>query len=226
MKTDRILLPIDTRKCPLEVLALVNGLAAHRDISVTLLNVVTLNILAPETRLYDELAAESRFHLECIAEQYLPAAVSKTVRVRFGKPAEELLKQSREEPVDLIVLPNNGCSFLRRMISRGKCAFNPSIWPLIKRLARQSADDVVVVSSKSHFDCEKIWGRPRQNFTRDQPLAHLMRLPKPAKRAFSQAEGLGETFLSQKHVRTTAVARDASPHKRPTARGLFRFKLS
>ena len=61
MKTERILLPIDVRKFPLEVFSFINGLAPRCNFSVTLLHVLTLNILPPESRLYDELAAEARF---------------------------------------------------------------------------------------------------------------------------------------------------------------------
>jgi nucleotide-binding universal stress UspA family protein len=225
MKTERILLPIDTRKCPLEIFPFVNGLAAHYDISVTLLNVITLNIFAPEARLYDELAADAHYYLDCIGREYLPAAASRRIRVRFGKPAEELPRQSREERVDLVVLPNDGCSLLGRLTRIWKASSSPTVSPLVENLVRESAWGVVVVPSETHFDCETIWGRRRQSPAGDQALAQVMRLSRPASKTFSRAEGLGEAFAAQKHVRTIADARDASVRKRPMARGHFRFNI-
>jgi hypothetical protein len=203
----------------LEIFPFVNGLAAHCDMSVSLLNVITLNILAPETRLYDELAADARFHLECIAGQYLPTATSKTIHVRFGKPAEELLKQSREEPVDLVVLANDGCSFLCRLMSALKSPFNPKVSPLIERLVRERGCEAIVISSRTQVDCETIWGRARQSTQRYHRLAHVMRFPKLAQKATSQAEGLEKAFSAEKHV-CTAYARGASARQNPTARDL------
>ena len=44
MKAERILLPLDIRKCPLDVFSVVNGFAKYPGATVTLLHVVTLNI--------------------------------------------------------------------------------------------------------------------------------------------------------------------------------------
>jgi nucleotide-binding universal stress UspA family protein len=162
MKTEKILLPIDTRKCPLEILSLTNGLAARTQSAVTLLHVVTLNILAPETRIYDELAAETRFYLECLAQEYLRAATSTSIRVRFGKLSEELIKQSREEPTDLIVLQNDGSSLLRRLTGIWKRSFNPMLSPPVEKVVREANCGVLVVSGKGNLDCEVTWGTPRR----------------------------------------------------------------
>jgi hypothetical protein len=60
MKTERILLPLDIRNCPLEVFSLINGFAEYPGASVTLLRVATLNIAAPEKRVYEELGHGGR----------------------------------------------------------------------------------------------------------------------------------------------------------------------
>jgi nucleotide-binding universal stress UspA family protein len=223
---ERILLPIDTRKCPLEILSFVNGLAAQCDVSVTLLSVITLNILAPEARLYDELAAEARCYLECLAREYLPAAASTTIRIRFGNFADEIIAQARAEIVDLIVLPKNNSSFFARVRSIWQREPHFAFSPLVKKVVGKVNCGVVVVSPKTHLDCEMIWSRPRQSIEHEQRLAHVMHSFRPAEKASPQAEGLAQTFLGQKYVRAAADARDAPPHNRPMARGLFRFRLS
>ena len=47
MKLERILLPLDIRKCPLEVFSVVNGLAKQPGITVTLLHAVTSEYCRP-----------------------------------------------------------------------------------------------------------------------------------------------------------------------------------
>jgi len=174
MKTERILLPIDIRKCPLEIFPFVNDLAARCDTIVTLLHVVTLNILAPESRIYDELAAEAHFFLECLAQEYLPAAASTSIRVRFGRPADEVINQSREEIVDLIVLPNDGSSLLRRLSSVWKRCSNTMVSPLVEKLVREANCAVIVFSAKGHLDCETAWGRPGRATADAAPTTALM----------------------------------------------------
>jgi hypothetical protein len=166
----------------LEIFPFVNGLVGHCDIHVTLLNVITLSILAPEARLYDELAAEGHFYLECIAEQYLPKAISRTARVRFGRLDREILAQSREEPVDVVILPNDGSSFMSRLTNVWRGSSSPLVSPLIKKLVRESACQAIVVSSKTHFDCETIWSRLGQSTATDARLAHLMPSSRLAKK--------------------------------------------
>jgi len=64
MSLDRILLPIDLARCPPEALHFVNRVIRRYDAEVILLYVMTLNIVAPESRVYAELAEEARQHLE------------------------------------------------------------------------------------------------------------------------------------------------------------------
>lgn len=159
MKIKRILLPIDIGDCVLEIFPFVNDLAARCNTAVTLLHVINLKILAPESRLYDELAAEAHIYLDRMAQEYLPTAVSKTTRVRFGKPAKEILKQCCEEKVDLVVLlQNDDFSLRRRLRGMWKGLSNPPS-PLIERVVREANCGVLVVSSKRRLDCEATWGR-------------------------------------------------------------------
>ena len=71
MKPERILLPIDTAKCPLEIFAVANGFACRPEVRVILLHVVNLNIVAPENRVYEELGREVYSHLDRLAQRYI-----------------------------------------------------------------------------------------------------------------------------------------------------------
>ena len=103
---ERILLPIDTAKCPLEGFAVVNGFARRPGVTVILLQVLNLNIAAPENRVYEELGREVYSHLCRLAHEYVPPFASTAVRVRAGRPEEEILAEAAEQKVDLIILPS------------------------------------------------------------------------------------------------------------------------
>jgi nucleotide-binding universal stress UspA family protein len=176
MKTEKILLPIDIRKCPLEAFSFVDRLAAHCDTSIILLHVITLNILTPESRLHVELAAEARFYLECLAREYLPDVASTSIRIRYGNFADEVVSQANAENVDFIILPNDCSSFLARL--RRLWQPEPHSAPLVKKVVAKANSGVVVVAARNHFDCEKVWGRPSQHMLKaDQGLAQLVRPP-------------------------------------------------
>jgi len=76
MKRERVLLPLDIRKCPLEIFPLVEGIARRPEVTVILLHVMHLNIVAPDNRLYREVELEARRHLERLAWHYLPLTTS------------------------------------------------------------------------------------------------------------------------------------------------------
>lgn len=59
MQTEKILVPVDTARCYPEVFGRVNALGSRADVTVVLLHVVTLNIAAPENRVYERLAQET-----------------------------------------------------------------------------------------------------------------------------------------------------------------------
>jgi nucleotide-binding universal stress UspA family protein len=148
----RILLPIDLTKCPLEAFDLANTFAKRPAATVILLHVVNLNILAPENRVYDELAREARGHLERLANEYLHPGVSTLIRVRTGKPAEAIVEEAKAEKVDLIILPTVRPSFWRRL-----CA--PMVPSLVEKVARKATCAVLVARVQTRFSCQEAWGR-------------------------------------------------------------------
>ena len=164
MKPERILLPLDIRKCPLDVFSVVNGLANHPGATVILLHVVTLSIAAPEKGVYEQLGRDAYWYLERLAGQCVRASVDTSIRVRFGKPADEILAEAEDEGVDLIVLASKLPSFWR-------CLFAPIVPRVIERVVREATCGVFLTAAKRRFNCEDIWGRPGHDS--DTALDHL-----------------------------------------------------
>jgi nucleotide-binding universal stress UspA family protein len=152
MKLERILLPLDIRRCPLEVFSVVNGLAKHSSATVILLHVVTLNIAAPENRVYEELGRDARWHLERLARGCLRPDLATIIRVRFGKPAEQILAEAAARNVDLIVLP----SYVPALWDRLLAPIRPHV---VEQVTRNARCGVFRASVQDRFDCKDVWGR-------------------------------------------------------------------
>jgi nucleotide-binding universal stress UspA family protein len=160
MKPERILLPIDVAKCPLEMFKVVQGLANRPEVTVILLHVVTLNILGAENRVYEELYREAQAHLERLAGLYLPPTGSVKVRVRFGNPAQLILEVARAEKADLIVLPAPGPSLWQRLAALWKRSAGQLFSPVAQRVIRDAACGVFLFTTQTRFNCYKAWGHP------------------------------------------------------------------
>ena len=156
MKTDRILLPIDLAKCPLEAIPMINSLAGQAtDVTVILLHVLKLNILAPESRLYDDLCNEARWRMDRLAREQMHPQVDTCVRVRAGDPFEEIVAEAREQQVHLIVLPTFESSFWKRL-------FAPVVPRLAEKLARRAPCPVYALRVQTVFNCEERWKPGRE----------------------------------------------------------------
>ena len=153
MSPERILLPLDIGKWPVEVFSVVNGLAAHPGVAVTLLHVVTLNIAAPEKGVYEAVGRDALWHLKRLARGCMRPGVAVNTRVRFGKPAEEILAEAADNNADLIVLATKPPSFWNRL-------FAPLVPRVVERVIREASCGVFLTSAKKRFNCERIWGRP------------------------------------------------------------------
>jgi nucleotide-binding universal stress UspA family protein len=171
MKPQRILLPIDTAKCPLEVFAVVNGFAWRPEVAVILLHVVNLNIVAPENRVYEELGREVYSHLSRLAHEYIHPFASTSIRVRAGQPQEEILAEAAEQKVDLIILPTWGPSWWAHLTASWRSQPDSTIPRWARTIVRQAACAVSVVNAKTRFNCEKAWGREGRAV--DDTLRHL-----------------------------------------------------
>jgi nucleotide-binding universal stress UspA family protein len=170
MKLERILLPVDITRCPLEIFDLVNGFAKRPEVTVILLHVVNVNILAPENRVYEELGQEAQWYLESLANKHVHPLASTITRVRIGKPAEEILAEAKALSVDLIILPTYGPSFWNRLKGLWTNVCIPPVSTLAQRVIREATCGVFVVLAKTRLNCERAWGRP-VNHRNDQSSA-------------------------------------------------------
>ena len=157
LKTERVLLPIDVRNCPLDVFPLVNGVGSRPGVSLTLLHVVTLNVLSPDHRIYRELLAEAQLYLQRLSEEYLPSVPSPAIRVRTGKLVEQILAESAQ--ADLIILSTGGPSFWQRLSSVWKQPLHPMVSGRTRQIMDRAKCGLFIASSQTRFDCERHWGR-------------------------------------------------------------------
>jgi nucleotide-binding universal stress UspA family protein len=163
MKPERILLPIDVARCPLEVFELVNGFARRPEVTVILLHVVKLDLVASEKCFYQELCEAAQAWLARLAANHLHAAASAIRHVRIGEPAEEILAEAKAESVDLIILPSFGPSFWNRLKGLWKNVIAPPVSTLVEKVIREATCGVFVILAKTRLNCEKAWGRPVNN---------------------------------------------------------------
>jgi nucleotide-binding universal stress UspA family protein len=182
MKPERILLPIDTANCPMEVFAVVKGFACRPEVTVILLHVVNLNIVAPENRVYEELGQEVYWHLCRLAHKYIHPFASTAVRVRAGQPEQEILAEAAEQKAYLIILPSWGPSWWARLTSfwQPQPAAAASGW--VRKILRKAPCAVSIVNVNTRFNCQKAWG-PRGREA-ENTLRYL-RMPPAAKTALS-----------------------------------------
>ena len=144
----RILLPVDVAKCPLEVFPFINNFAGDHRVTVILLHVVNLNIMVPENRVIEDLSGLAEQHLKRLSEKFLNPDLSVRLRVRVGKPAQEILAEARESNVDLIVLTSHGgCSFWQRL-------FQPRV---AEKVLRAAPCNATLQHVRTRFNCEKDW---------------------------------------------------------------------
>jgi nucleotide-binding universal stress UspA family protein len=138
MKREKLLLPIDGKECPRESFSLAEGFARRLGATLILLQVVPLNIVPLDNRLYDELAVRAHGVLERLARQYLQPQTSPLLHVRFGNPADQILEEARAEGVGVILLPKPKPSVWRSLISRWGRGVCRAASPPAQRTLRES----------------------------------------------------------------------------------------
>jgi len=150
MNPRRILLPIDIANCPLEVFCFVNRFAKDSDVTVTLLHVVTLNVVPMRNGIYEELCREAEQHLEKLAKKFVRPALSVRMCVRAGKVAAEIVAEAKEWNADLIILSSHQKSAWKKACLR----FVPGT---IETVMRRADCSVTLLQVKTHFDCQQQW---------------------------------------------------------------------
>ncbi len=144
----RILLPVDITKCPLEVFSFINKFASDHRVTVILLHVVNLNVMVLENRVVEDLSFMAEQHLKRLSEKFLNPDLSVRLRVRVGKPAQEILAEAKESNVDLIILTSyGGCSFWKR-------PFQPRI---VEKVLHAAPCNATLLHVRTRFNCEEDW---------------------------------------------------------------------
>jgi len=144
MKPGNILLPIDITACSPEAFTFVNRLVASAGMAtVTLLNVVHLNVWVPENRLYIETAREAGESLLRLGEKFLDPRVVVRVCVRSGKPAEGILDEAGSSVADLIVMTS---------VERSSRPFRFLRAPILETVLKFAPCPVSVVRVRNRID--------------------------------------------------------------------------
>jgi nucleotide-binding universal stress UspA family protein len=119
MNVKRILIPVNLLNGSFDALSFAQGLADAVPIHVTLLNVVNLNVVVLEGRIYNEVCAESEAALKKLAKYFLGDDPSVRINVRAGRPHEEIVAEAEEELSELIIMASPKPSRWKRFLGLG-----------------------------------------------------------------------------------------------------------
>jgi nucleotide-binding universal stress UspA family protein len=148
MNSKRILIPVNALKSSFDALQFVRGLGDEVPIHVTLLNVVNLNVVMVEPRIYDEICAESEADLKRLAKLFFGDSPSVRISVRVGRPHEEIVAEANAELSELIVMASPqplrwkkflGLGTVERVVRSAPCPtlVLPRIWKVAPEQYRQ-----------------------------------------------------------------------------------------
>ena len=119
MNSKRILVPVNLPKSSFNSLLFAQGLADEVPIHLTLLNVVNLNVARLESRIYNEVCAESETALKKLAKLFFGDSPSVRINVRVGRPHEEILAEADAELSELIIMASPKPACWKRILSLG-----------------------------------------------------------------------------------------------------------
>ena len=149
MNSKRILVPVNLPKSSFNSLLFAQGLANEVPIHLTLLNVVNLNVSRLESRIYNEVCAESEAALKKLAELFFGDSPSVRINVRVGRPHEEIVAEADAELSELIIMasPKPACwkrllglGTVERVVRNARCPtlVLPRIWKITPEQYRQA----------------------------------------------------------------------------------------
>jgi len=150
MKANRLLLPVDLEKCPLEAFPLANGHFRPFGGEIVLLHVLEHGTNAMPVGGRDGELRRAKRHLERLGREHLCPTVDASVRVRVGIPHEAILAEAVASGVELILLPVFAPSFLERLLgSNGS--------ETARNLVVGAACRVFVFEVRERFNCVRRW---------------------------------------------------------------------
>ena len=119
MNVKRILIPVNLLKGSFDELQFAQGLADEVPIHVTLLNVVNLNVVRVESRIYNEVCAESEAALKKLAKHFFGDSPSVRTNIRVGRPHEEIVAEADAELSELIIMAGPKPARWKRLLGLG-----------------------------------------------------------------------------------------------------------
>jgi len=149
MNSKRILIPIKLQKDSFDELQFAHSLANEVPLHVTLLNVVNLNVARLESRIYDEVCAESEAALKKLAKHFFDDNSSVRINVRVGRPHEEIVAEADAELSELIIMASPkparwkrflGLGTVERVVRNAHCPtlVLPRVWKITLEQYRQA----------------------------------------------------------------------------------------
>jgi len=147
---DRLLLPIDLERCPLEIFPSANGFAKPFGGEIVLLHVLDRRPGAGRRSAGARDCRRAELHLERIGRDYLRPTVEARSRVRIGIPHEEIFAEATEARAELILLPVYAPSLWRRLVGSGH-------GETVRNLVAGAPCAVFVVDVRARFNCYRRW---------------------------------------------------------------------
>ena len=163
MDSRKLLLPIDVNKCRPAVFEVVNQFARRSQVTAILLHVVTLNLAAAENRVYEGLVQEAESYLEKLSTQYIDPAVFTIRRVRIGKAFGEIWAAAECEHPDMILMTVDGKSLQNNSVLQRLRLSAASRSRTVNAVLKRARCHILVLPTTGVFDCEEVWGSPRND---------------------------------------------------------------
>lgn len=152
LTANRLLLPIDLAKCPLEILPVANGFTRPFDGEIRLLHVFDRRRYGGGRGSGPGELQRAEQHLARIGRHFLSPTIEVSFRVRVGIPAEEIRAEAAAGNVDLILLPVFRLSLWRRLTGGGSGA-------TARQLVVGAPCRVFVVDVRTRLNCFRRWAK-------------------------------------------------------------------
>lgn len=150
LAVNRLLLPIDLARCPLEIFPLANRLTKPFSGEIVLLHVLGRQLDTGHRMAGEVELRHAERHLRRIGRDYLPASIEARFQVRIGIPHEEIIAEAEATAANLILLPVFAPSIWRRLAGS---AYGETVRALVGR----APCGVFVVDARTRFNCLRQW---------------------------------------------------------------------
>jgi nucleotide-binding universal stress UspA family protein len=150
MAVEKLLLPIDLARCPLEIFPLANRIAKLFEGEIALLHVLDRRLDTDHRKADEEERANAERYLRRIGRDCLSDTIEARFRVRIGIPQEEIIAEAASTGANLILLPVFAPSIWRRLAGSG-------YGETVRTLVGRAPCGVFVVDARTRFNCLRRW---------------------------------------------------------------------